>query len=125
MNIPAPGANAGRLSNLVTAAEKRARQAKKNFESKRAALETAEKESPDKITRLDLEAAVKIARLQYKIKRVELKLAKGKLKATVKEEKINAETEQKRPAPTKDGKKAPKDSVAPAKARKNRKEITK
>lgn len=85
-----PAANT--LQNKVTTTEKSVQKAWTDYEKKNAAYEDALNHESDKITLAGLQAAAKIARFVYKIKRVEHKLAKVDLKALLK---ANKKAEQK------------------------------
>ena len=85
------------LHKKMTATEKGMQKALADCEAKSAAYEEALKHPTDKATLLELWASAKIARLTYKIKRTEHKLAKAAWKAASKADKKAAEK------PSKDG----------------------
>lgn len=74
----------------VKTTEKQLEKAKDAYKQKMEAYEAAEKQNAEKITLKRLQAAAKIAKLTYKIKGVEHKLAKANFKASTKVEKKQA-----------------------------------
>lgn len=78
------------VSAAVKAAEKQLEKAKDVYKQKMEAYEAAEKQNAEKIILKRLQAAAKIAKLTYKIKGVEYKLAKSNWKASTKVEKKQA-----------------------------------
>ncbi|MBC7776929.1 MAG: hypothetical protein H7246_15965 [Phycisphaerae bacterium] len=112
-----PSADA--LFAQVTATEKNAEQAWQACEEKETAYEQALKQHTDKTALKGLLAAAKIARLSYKIKKIEHKLAKANWKSASKSDKKPGQAASKDTVKAKSGKtdhKAPKDSGAKGKS---------
>jgi hypothetical protein len=114
---PAP-ATTSVLQKKVAGAEKNAQKSWEDYEKKAAAYELAGKQSAEKITLIELKTAAKIAKLQYKIKHNELKLAKALLKLSTKSDKKSAQKASKNAEKTLP-KKAPKDLTTQGKSSPN------
>ena len=106
------------LHKKAEAAEKSAQNAWADYEAQHAAYEEALKHPADKAALLTLWAAAKIAKLTYKIRRTEHKLAKAQWKASAKSDKKAVEKPGKgaKPGSKNTDHKAPKDTAAKAKS---------
>jgi predicted HAD superfamily hydrolase len=112
--MPAP-APAPVLQKKVADAEKNAQKSWEAYEKKTAAYALAGKQSAEKSTLVKLKMTAKIAKLEYKIKHNELKLAKALLKISTKSDKKSAQKASKNAEKTLP-KKAPKDLAAQGKS---------
>ncbi|MFN0216846.1 MAG: hypothetical protein ACKVT2_21530 [Saprospiraceae bacterium] len=83
------------LYKKLIASEKNAENALKIYEEKKDAFEMAQSRQSDKLTLKSLLAASKIAKLTYKIKNIEQKLAKATWKSASKATKKSTESGKK------------------------------